>query len=83
LSVIVEKLKQRDLIISLMGILRAELPSVYDALVGERDSYMAESIDGSSGKLMVCVVGMAHMNGIENNLISRNYKVTIKNCPSS
>ena len=52
-----------------MGILRAELPSVYDALVGERDSYMAESIDGSSGKLMVCVVGMAHMNGIENNLI--------------
>jgi len=66
-----------------MNALRAEVPIVYDALVGERDVYMAESIDESTGKLMVCVFGMAHMNGIEKTLVSKKYSVIRQNCPSS
>ena len=85
MSVIVETLKQRDLIVMLMKELKQEVPLVYDALIGERDIYMAQSIsEAKSSKSLVGVVGMAHMSGIENYLTkNRGFKVVKRNCPSS
>ena len=45
MTMIVETLKQRDLIVLLMKELKEEVPLVYDALIGERDVYMAQSIE--------------------------------------
>lgn len=85
MTVIVETLKQRDLIVMLMKELKQEVPLVYDALIGERDIYMAQSIgEAESSKTMVGVVGMAHMNGIETYLTKyKGYRVIKRNCPTS
>eukprot|EP00966_Prymnesium_polylepis_P235926 5456382-Prymnesium_polylepis.2 len=45
--------------------MRAEAAPLYDALIGERDAYMARSLLDSPGRRIVAVVGMAHMDGIE------------------
>ena len=41
---------------------------VYQALLAERDSYMANSLRNSPGQRIVGVVGIAHMDGIEKKL---------------
>jgi pheromone shutdown protein TraB len=53
----VESLKQKDLLSSLMSVLKSELPLVYQALIGERDIFMANSILMIEGKRTVGVVG--------------------------
>ena len=78
----VENLKQRDLIRGLMGVLKSDMPLVYEALIGERDRFMAQSIAEVDCKSIIAVVGMAHMQGIENTLEkSGDYKVVVRNCP--
>ena len=43
---------------------------------GERDAYMADALRTARGKLVVAVTGMAHMDGIERNLVSvGGYKI--------
>lgn len=79
----VENLKQRDLIRSLMGTLRSELPEVYMALIGERDLFMSQSLLEAPGEHVVGVVGMAHMQGIENALQKGGFKVVVRNCSPS
>ena len=66
----VEMIKQRDQVRMLMQGVKDDLPLVYDAMIGERDAYMANGIKRGAGKwkTMVGVVGMAHMDGIERNL---------------
>lgn len=64
----VEQLKERSTVRELMATLEKSLPDVYQALIGERDAYMAESLLKANGKSSVGVVGMAHMDGIERNL---------------
>ena len=53
-----------------MASVQTELPLVYDALIGERDAYMAANLrsDAIRGKTVVGVVGIAHMDGIEREL---------------
>lgn len=38
---------------------------VYNAMIRERDEYMAGSLRSCSSKSIVAVVGMGHMDGIE------------------
>ena len=38
---------------------------MYDALIAERDAYMARSLLGAEGTRVVAVVGLAHVDGIE------------------
>eukprot|EP00667_Euglena_gracilis_P012304 EG_transcript_12631 len=61
----VELMKQRGLVRDLLAQMRADTPEIYRALVQERDAYMARSIAESAGRRFVAVVGMAHMDGIE------------------
>jgi pheromone shutdown protein TraB len=53
------------------------LPLVYEAIVGERDQYMAEVIANVStkAKTVVVVVGLGHMAGMEKRLAKKNYKL--------
>jgi pheromone shutdown protein TraB len=83
LSSLVETLKQRELIVSLMNVLRGDLPLIYNALIGERDIFMAQSIDSSDAQVLVGVVGMAHMQGMEKSLQSKQYQVVRRNCPKN
>jgi len=80
----VESMKQRNLIISLMTVIKEEIPEVYQAMIGERDRFMAESISQCRGKQIVGIVGMAHMDGIEKTLVNeKGFKIVKRNCPSS
>jgi pheromone shutdown protein TraB len=51
-------------------------------MIGERDAFMAQSLYTSTGKNIVGVVGMAHMDGIERDLVTKyGFKVATRNCP--
>ena len=69
ISQMMEKLKNRASVTMLMGILKEEVPLVYEAMVQERDQYMSEKLAkylAKSGKQSaVAIVGIAHMDGIE------------------
>jgi hypothetical protein len=84
LNSFIESVKQRDLLGQVMGAVKSDLPEVYAALIGERDIFMAEGLATSSGVNIVGVVGMAHMEGIENYLTkSKGFSVVNRNCPPS
>lgn len=81
MSSLVEKLKTRKALDKIMGTLRSEAPAIYQAMIGDRDSYMAASIaTQTDSKRMVAVCGMAHMAGIERNLASRGFIVAERKC---
>jgi pheromone shutdown protein TraB len=73
----VEALKERSTIRQLMASLQTSLPEVYQALVAERDVYMASNLLKSGGKSSVAVVGMAHMDGIERVLGENGFSVSV------
>ena len=62
-----------------MAAIREDFPEMYSALIGERDSFMAESIENADSNTMVGVVGIAHMDGIEKALIKDGYTVLQQN----
>ncbi len=77
----VEKLKTRKALDLVMGILRREAPALHQAVIGDRDAYMASSIAGqSSSKVMVAVCGMAPLSGIERNLAMKGFSVVTRKC---
>lgn len=57
---------------------------LFSHIIGERDEYMANSILGTdSSKVLVGVVGLAHLAGIEANLKNKGGFISIqRNCPS-
>jgi pheromone shutdown protein TraB len=69
ISSMMETLKTREKVRSLMTGIKSELPLLYNAMVRERDQYMATSLGGylqtTGNKRAVGVVGIAHMDGIE------------------
>lgn len=69
----VETLKERKNVRKIMASLNEALPAVYQALIGERDVYMANSILRASGQMTVAVVGIAHMDGIERTLAAEGF----------
>ncbi|GAA0709327.1 TraB/GumN family protein [Dokdonella soli] len=72
----IEKLKQGDLLGSMFNEFARESPPLYDALIGERDRYMAarlrEQASGSSAKRVLVVIGAGHLAGIERELAMQN-----------
>ena len=74
ISSMVEAMKNRSNVKLLMAKLKSEAPYIYEAMVGERDKFMAEGIDGEAGSVMVAVVGIAHMDGIERELKDKGWK---------
>lgn len=61
----VERLKQRDVLESILDELGQSMASVRRTLIDERDQYLAAKIRQAPGKRIVAVVGAGHMPGIE------------------
>jgi pheromone shutdown-related protein TraB len=63
-----EKLKEDDMLTSMLLELAEEIPNVKEVFIDERDLYLAarirEELSEGEGKTMVAVVGAGHMNGI-------------------
>ena len=64
----IEELKNEDMIEEMMGEFKYIAPGVYEALVDERDMYLANSIMNIPEDHVIAVVGAGHKEGINNYL---------------
>jgi pheromone shutdown-related protein TraB len=58
------RLKQQDVVTSLMKEIGEEFPDLKRALIDERDAYLAGKIEAAPGRKLVAVVGAGHVAGI-------------------
>ena len=63
----IEKLKQEDILETLLSDIGKMLPEIKRALIDERDQYLAYKIRTAPGKKIVAVVGAGHVPGIWRN----------------
>jgi len=61
----IEKLKQQDVLETLLSELGKTLPDLQRVLIDERDQYLAYKIRTAPGKKIVAVVGAGHVPGIK------------------
>jgi pheromone shutdown-related protein TraB len=61
----VEKMKQEDVLQTLLAEVGQTLPVLKEILIDERDQYLAEKIRNAPGKNIVAVVGAGHVSGIK------------------
>ena len=61
----IEKMKQEDILQSLLSDVKQAHPIIERALIDERDQFLAEHIRSAPGKKIVAVVGAAHVPGIK------------------
>lgn len=78
----VEILKTKDNVKTLMANLKKAAPEIYGAMVAERDEYMARGLNELPNKYLttVAVMGLAHIDGVEQNLMSRGWTQAIPMC---
>jgi pheromone shutdown-related protein TraB len=60
----IERLKQSDVLAEMMRELADYLPPAKQALIDERDRWLAVRIHGAAGRKVVAVVGAGHLEGI-------------------
>ena len=60
----IEKMKQEDVLESLLAEVGRSLPVLKDILIDERDQYLAEKIKNAPGGRIVAIVGAGHVPGI-------------------
>ena len=63
----IEKMKQEDVLETLLAEVGKSLPILKDILINERDQYLAAKIRTAPGKKIVAVVGAGHIPGIKKN----------------
>jgi hypothetical protein len=79
----VEVVKAKENVRKIMSQLQKTAPALYQALVTERDGYMAAALNGLNDyNAIVAVVGIAHTDGIEMNLNQNGWKAANLNCPT-
>lgn len=61
----VEKMKQQDVLESLLSEMGQSMPVLRNVLIDERDQYLAEKIRTAPGEKIVAVVGAGHVPGIK------------------
>ena len=61
----IEKIKQKDVLETLLADVGKSLPVVKDILIDERDRYLAHKIRTAPGNKIVAVVGAGHVSGIK------------------
>ena len=61
----IEKMKQEDVLESLLAEVGRSLPVLKDILIDERDQYLAEKIKNAPGEKIVAVVGAGHVPGVQ------------------
>ncbi|MDD3996759.1 MAG: TraB/GumN family protein [Sphaerochaetaceae bacterium] len=59
-----EKLKENDILQSMLEEMAKELPTIKKVLIDERDQYLASSIYSEKGNNIVAVVGAGHVPGL-------------------
>ncbi len=67
---LIEKIKERDQLESLMEEFSGKIPGVRERLIDERDTYIAQKIREAPGETVVAVVGAGHCSGIESKIHS-------------
>ena len=60
------EMRKKDVLSELMSEIGEVMPEAKNALIDERDIYMAEKIKAADGDRIVAVVGAGHMAGIQN-----------------
>jgi pheromone shutdown-related protein TraB len=61
----IEKMKQQDVLETLLAEVGKSLPALKSILIDERDQYLAEKIRTAPGNRIVAVVGAGHVPGIQ------------------
>ena len=61
----IERMKQEDVLESLLAEVGAALPELREILIDERDRYLGEKIRTAPGETVVAVVGAGHVPGIK------------------
>jgi pheromone shutdown-related protein TraB len=61
----VEKMKQQDMLASILDEVGKSMPQVRTCLIDERDRYLTEKIRTAPGQTVVAVVGAGHVPGIK------------------
>jgi pheromone shutdown-related protein TraB len=61
----IEKMKNEDVLETLLAEVGKSLPVLKDILIDERDQYLAEKIRTAPGKKIVAIVGAGHVPGIK------------------
>ncbi len=72
----IEKLKQKDVLQSMMEELAEFLPAAKEVLIDERDTYLAAKILQSEGRRVVAVVGAGHLAGISRQIAELSARST-------
>lgn len=65
----IERLKSTDALEEMMAEFTQALPGVREALIDERDSYLAQKIKASPGEKIVAVIGAGHVPGIKREIL--------------
>lgn len=60
----IEKLKEKDVLETLLSEIGESMPEIRSILIDERDRYLAEKIRTAPGKRIVAIVGAGHVPGI-------------------
>ena len=82
LSILVESMKTRDRVREIMGQLKKVAPELVNVMLTERDAYMAAGLDTlNQFTSIVAVMGIAHVDGVEQNLRNRGWTQVTPRCP--
>ncbi len=70
----IEKLKQGDMLEASFGEFASQSPALYEAVIGERDRYMAAKLRETAGSAreVLAVVGAGHLAGLARHLAEDN-----------
>jgi pheromone shutdown-related protein TraB len=77
----IEKMKQEDVLQSLLSDVGKSLPILKEILIDERDQYLACKIRTAPGKKIVAVVGAGHVPGIKQHWNSKISLETLEQIP--
>ena len=77
----VETLKEKDQLESIMAEFAEQFPEIKRRLIDERDIYLAQKIREASGQTIVAVVGAGHCRGISEHIHQDNDLTELKKIP--
>lgn len=84
MSSYVETMKAKDNVRKIMKELKKAAPAIYAALVEERDIYMGQGLDSlNQFQTTVAVMGIAHMEGVEDTLQRLGWRQVPMKCPKA
>lgn len=82
LSEYVETIKAKENVKVIMANLKAIAPELYNAMVAERDDFMSMGLNSlNQFRSIVAVMGIAHVDGVESNLIRQGWTKIEISCP--